>query len=88
MDKNSMKARADKLKTVSLGTQNLTRNAAIADKLCMKAVNSGDGFRQWVYPNLPKNYDLNPEMLKDIARFIKEGYCSDEIVHIIYLAKS
>ena len=43
------------------------------------AATGGDGFRQWFYPQLPKNYEINQEVTKEIYNGILQGKSAVEI---------
>ena len=60
----------------------------VLNKLFQIAVNSSDGFRQWLYPNLPKDYVLNTEVFKAIDAGISKGHSPEEISRSIYKAHS
>ena len=38
-----------------------------------RATKGGDGFRQWVYPHLPKRYDVNPMVDSYIEQLMLQG---------------
>lgn len=52
------------------------------------ATTRGDIFRQWFYPNLPRAYDINPEVWKMIHAGIMGGFSSQEIADTIYKVKT
>jgi len=54
-------------------TEDDTRVAAIVAKLQERAVYSGDGFRQWVYPRLPKSYAVGPEVYRAVRECVAWG---------------
>ena len=60
----------------------------VLDTLCFRAVQAGDRFRQWLYPNLPKDYAINIEVFKEIDAGISKGHSSKEISQSIYKAHS
>jgi len=57
---------------------------AAQEELVKRAVNSGDGFRQWVYPNLPAKYDINRQAFDEIHQLMLEGHSAIEIVQTLY----
>jgi hypothetical protein len=56
--------------------------------LCNKAVHSGDGFRQWLYPNLPEDYEVNPEAYFMAEEFMRQGKSAQFAADAIYKAKA
>lgn len=36
-----------------------------------QAVTSGDRFRQWFYPKLPRSYEINPQIVEKIGELAK-----------------
>ena len=56
-----------------------------AEELILKrAVRSADGFRQWVYPILPKNYVPNPEVAKEVEAGMRRGLSAVQIAEEVY----
>jgi hypothetical protein len=62
--------------------------AAAIEILCEKAVHSGDGFRQWLYPNLPKSYEVNPDARKAAEAGMLAGQSAQQIADELYRAHS
>lgn len=60
----------------------------VLSKLFQIAVNSSDNFRQWLYPNLPKDYAINTEVFKAIDAGVLKGHSPEEISRSIYKAHS
>ena len=60
----------------------------VLDTLFFRAVQAGDRFRQWLYPNLPKDYAVNPEVFKLINEGITNGHSAQEIADSIRKAHS
>ena len=54
------------------------------DIIFKMAVNSGDHFRSWVYPRLPKNYDFNPTLEREIEQGMLRGLSAEDISREIY----
>lgn len=48
----------------------------------------GDIFRQWFYPNLPRAYDINPEVWQMIDAGISSGLSAQETADYIYKTKA
>ncbi len=56
-----------------------------AEKLIIKrTTNSGDGFRQWVYPGLPSNYTLNPAIATEVDAGMLRGLSAVQIAEEVY----
>jgi hypothetical protein len=55
----------------------------VLNALFRHAVWCGDGWRQWFYPNLPRNYDVNPRVGELIERGIAEGSNAEDISRLI-----
>ena len=49
-----------------------------------KAVNAGDGFRQWVYPRLPKKYEMRTDLDEEIERRMLQGKSAQQIADELY----
>ena len=46
----------------------------------------GDGFRQWYYPGLPKNYDINPKIVPLITEIVANGGSAEDAYHAVLAA--
>ena len=46
---------------------------AIVSKLQEIAIYSGDGFRQWVYPRLPKSYAVGADVYRAVRECVSWG---------------
>lgn len=69
------------------GLIEIIRDSAV-DLIWQKAVHSSDGFRQYVYPSLPKNYDFNPDILAQVDKMISKGKSAQQIADTIYKANA
>ena len=49
-----------------------------------QATKGSDGFRQWVYPNLPANYHMNADVEAEIEIEMAKGKSAAEIGRILY----
>ena len=49
-----------------------------------QATSGSDGFRQWVYPNLPTNYHMNTQVDAEIQTEMAKGKSATEIGRILY----
>ena len=48
-----------------------------------QAVTSGDGFRQWFYPKLPRSYEINPQIVEKIAELAKTREDPHEVARLV-----
>lgn len=49
-----------------------------------RATNSGDGFRQWVYPALPRDYTPNSAIASEVDGGMLRGLSALQIAQEIY----
>ena len=49
-----------------------------------QATKGSDGFRQWVYPNLPANYHMNAQVDAEIQEEMSKGHSAVEIGQILH----
>ena len=45
----------------------------VVNLLWARAANSGDGFRQWFYPKLPKDYTINRQAYAEAEEMVLGG---------------
>jgi hypothetical protein len=49
-----------------------------------RAINAGDRFRQWFYPDLPKSYNVNPQVDEEIEAAMLRGLSAQQIADLVY----
>ena len=55
--------------------------------LCQRyAVTSNDGFRQFVYQELPESYIVNSDLQGEVYDLMLKGYCAQDIFEKVKIA--